>query len=259
MKIYFFVFIILLNTGKLVAMSCSDIFTYNSVYETVQRLGGEGARFYPREPSNALITFLNTSGLNPGLAVILGSGEGRNIDPLVERHWQIVGVDSAEAGIRRAELDHKDNPTVSLYTANVLEPLDRVVAPGSADLVIGIQLVHMFIRAEDRLALFQNVWRLLRPGGFAFFETNGEFEAGSIRYLNLDSPVESRTLHRADGSTMKMDIPRFPTVMLNGETLRSEIERSGLIVESMRGGSFRHPDTTRPQILAIVRKPDRPR
>lgn len=218
---------------------------YEARYRAVYAAGGE--RFYPREPSCEFTQFLQTSRIPPGRALVLGCGEGRNIAPLLDHGWRVIGLDSAPSGLIRAQLDY---PLVAWCCADATERIP--LADATQDLVVVINLLHLLTTVEARLRVYGTIHRVLQPGGHVYLENNGQLTAATVTQLP-GGVVEPRTIQTATGQ-QQIPLRRLPTVLLNGATLRSELEGSGLAVERMWSGTFQHPDTARPQMLAIARK-----
>jgi 2-polyprenyl-3-methyl-5-hydroxy-6-metoxy-1,4-benzoquinol methylase len=89
-------------------------------------------RLFPREPDAALVELV--TGLQPGRALDLGAGEGRNSLWLARQDWQVTAVDlSAVALDRLAAAAVAEGLAVSTVRANIAdylagaEPFDLVV------------------------------------------------------------------------------------------------------------------------------------
>ncbi len=230
-------------------------YQYNDRYEETQKIGGATARFYPRKPSRHLIQFLLENKAEKGLSVIFGAGEGRSIQPLIDDGWNVVALDNAEAAIQRAKLDYKKNERVKYLKFDLRQDIESIIVPNSVDLVVIIQILHMFIQPDDRDMLLKNAYKILRPGGYCFLENNGDFHASETVYLNLDNQqCEQRTIETENGLKI-IKTPRFPTVMLNKVDSETEFNKAGFEIEKISDGAFNHPDTVRKQIWSILKKP----
>lgn len=222
---------------------------YEERYRLVYAAGGE--RFYPKVPSRNLTIFLDGWTTRIGVAAITGCGEGRNIPALVDKAWAVLGIDSAESALQIAKRDNASAANVTLIRADLLG--EMMVPEGSVDLVVSIEFLHLLTTVVERTKFYRNVYRMLRPGGIVFFENNGRLDADETAQL-AGGKIEPRTIQTESGP-IQIPLMRLPTVMLNGKTLRSELEGNGFVVDSMRSDAFQHPDTLREQIITIVHKP----
>lgn len=222
---------------------------YEERYRAVYGAGGD--RFYSRQPSENLERFLASTKPSAGKALVIGCGEGRNIQPFVARNWEVIGIDSAPSGLKRAGCDYAGCEKVRLIEADALEPLP--LEADSIDMVVLVEFLHLIIDSDDRKRLMAEVFRVLKSGGKIFFENNGRLEAAEVEYLQ-GGRIEPRTIQSSAGER-RIQLERLPTVMLNGATLRREIEQAGLVVDEISSGTFQHPDTVREQIIVHGHKP----
>ncbi len=98
------------------------------------------------------------------IVVDLGCGSGEFTTRLADlvRHGSVTGIDSnASMLASAARAPHR--PNLSFVQAEATE-VDRVVAPGSVDVVVSRAMLH-WIPAERHPTLYRAVHRVLRPGG----------------------------------------------------------------------------------------------
>ncbi|MBF0104299.1 MAG: class I SAM-dependent methyltransferase [Deltaproteobacteria bacterium] len=222
---------------------------YEERYRAVYHAGGD--RYYKREPNTSLHQFLSTSQIASGNVAVLGCGEGRNISLFASSQWAVFGLDLSPSALHRAYQDYRDFAMVKFICADVTKEVpDRLV--GKLDLVIAIGLVHMLTDQRDRMNLYAIVMMMLKPGGYFFLESNGDLNADTAEIL-AGGKIEMRTIQTPVGEK-QIPLVRLQTVMLNGQTMRNELEQSGLQVVSMDSGTFRHPDTPRKQIVVVSRR-----
>ncbi|MGI9023228.1 MAG: class I SAM-dependent methyltransferase [Acidimicrobiales bacterium] len=101
-----------------------------------------------------------TEALEPGRALDVGCGEGRNAVWLASRGWAVTGVDFSDVGLdkarRLAEAQGVDVEWV-LADLRAYEP-----APQAYNLVV---VLYLHLRAEDRRAVHAAAASAVRPGG----------------------------------------------------------------------------------------------
>ena len=104
----------------------------------------------------------HAAGLEPGTALDLGCGEGRNALWLAEHGWEAVGVDFSGAGIDKARrIGERRGVTVEWHCADATtwQPDD----PGTRfDLVA---VFYLQLPAGKRRLAMANAWSLVAPGG----------------------------------------------------------------------------------------------
>lgn len=222
---------------------------YEKRYRSVYDAGG--IKFYPEIPSVALQKFLKEHNSLHGLAVIMGCGEGRNVKPLARSGWRVIGIDSSASALKKAQENYKGNLSVKLIHADVLDELN--ILDSSVDLVVVVQLLHLLIFRKDRRKLYKNIYCKLRSGGIVFFENNGCLNKAKPERL-AGKTAELRTIQTNQGPR-RIPLDRLPTIVLDGKTLRRELESGGLFIDEMKSGLFKHPDTWREQIIVVARKP----
>ena len=102
--------------------------------------------------------------LEPGTAVDLAAGEGRNAVWLARRGWRVAAVDFSQVGLdkaRRLAIDHGVADRVEIVRADALtyqpaEPVDLVV------------ISYLQIPAEEQRIALEHAATWLRPGGTIF-------------------------------------------------------------------------------------------
>lgn len=100
--------------------------------------------------------------LEPGTAIDLGAGEGRNAVWLAQRGWSVTAVDFSPVGIDKArQLASEHDVEVALVVddATTWEPDEPV------DLVV---LSYLQLPASGRRTVLDHARRWLRPGGTLF-------------------------------------------------------------------------------------------
>jgi tellurite methyltransferase len=127
-----------------------------------------------REPSRILTEAIPWLP-DPGRALDLACGAGRNALFLAEKGWRVVGVDLSVEGLRR--MGRKAGEEGLPVLPVLADAGDFLVRPGSFDLVINT----FFLLREA----FPLVREALRPGGLLVFETFSVIEleelGGDIR------------------------------------------------------------------------------
>ena len=98
--------------------------------------------------------------LEPGRALDLGTGDGRNAIWLAERGWQVTGVDFSAVGLARAaELARQRGVAADWVQADLLS---YQPAPAAYDLVL---IAYIQLPADDLAHLVRAAATALAPGG----------------------------------------------------------------------------------------------
>ena len=100
------------------------------------------------------------SDLEPGRALDLACGEGRNARWLAERGWDVTGVDISDVAIERArELSAREHHSIEFVRADLLE---YEPDPEAFDLVL---VFYLQIPASERRVVLDRAAGGLRAGG----------------------------------------------------------------------------------------------
>ena len=100
--------------------------------------------------------------LEPGTAVDLAAGEGRNAVWLAERGWTVTAVDFSEVGLEKARRLATDRG-VSIDT--VVADVTTWAPAAPVDLVV---LAYVQLPTDEQVALLERVAGWVRPGGTVF-------------------------------------------------------------------------------------------
>jgi SAM-dependent methyltransferase len=123
---------------------------WNARYDTSELIWkGEPNQFLPPE----------VAGLEPGRALDLACGEGRNAVWLATQGWEVTGVDFADVGLtkaRRLAADHQVTGTWVTADATSWEPT------GEFDLVV---VFYLQLPADERRRAVRTAVRSLAPDG----------------------------------------------------------------------------------------------
>jgi SAM-dependent methyltransferase len=119
-------------------------------------------------------------------ALDLGTGNGRNLIYLAKTYgMRGVGYDISEEAIKIAERASKDLPIV--YTARSIE--GAIDLPDhSVDIVLDMMTSH-FLNAAGREALRDEVFRVLKPGGWMFYKSFLSEQDMHVRRLLREHPA----------------------------------------------------------------------
>jgi len=101
-------------------------------------------------------------GLEPGDAIDLGAGEGRNAVWLASLGWQVTAVDFSEVALkkgRKLAADH--NVSVEFVCADAT----TYQAPDLVDLVV---ISYLQLQSSDQRVFLEHAKKWLRPGGMVF-------------------------------------------------------------------------------------------
>jgi SAM-dependent methyltransferase len=110
------------------------------------------------DPNRFLVE--ETEAFEPGRALDVACGEGRNSVWLASRGWRVTGVDFSHAGLAKAaRLATERGVEVTLVEADVVQWRPP---PASFDLVI---VMYLHLVADERRQVLANAASALAPGG----------------------------------------------------------------------------------------------
>jgi SAM-dependent methyltransferase len=137
---------------------------------------------------------LNSHGIGAAASIIdAGCGTGRYADELVQRGFQVCGVDRSPelvAIARSREPDATRRPT--FVVADLLE----ASFPPSHDVVLCRGVLNDFVDDWARSSIFHRFAKWLRPGGVLIFDVR-EWSSTVVRYTR--QPTHRRTVELPDG------------------------------------------------------------
>lgn len=167
-----------------------------------------------------------TADLEPGVALDLGCGEGRNAIWLAGRGWRVYAVDFSAAGLAKgAELEQRNPGAVPISWIEA--DATRYGAPEPVDLAL---LCYLQLEAAGRRAAVRAGAAALAPGG-------------TLLVIGHDS----RNLRDGTGG------PPHPEVLFTGADIERDLDGTGLEIE--KSGEVLRPvdGADRPAIDALVR------
>lgn len=137
---------------------------WNRRYEAADRL-------WTPEPNAVLVDF--AAGLEPGRALDLGAGEGRNAVWLAKRGWRVTALDISDVGLARAaRRAEEEDVAIECVVADWRE---HPLAPSSFDLVV---ISYMHPRPDERPSMYDRAADALAPGGHLFVVGVGAVDHG---------------------------------------------------------------------------------
>lgn len=168
---------------------------------------GDVNRLWSRKPNALLASFAEA--LDPGRAVDIGAGEGRNSVWLAQAGWAVTAVDVSDVGLARAER-HAAEEGVEIEC--VVADWRSYRAPGAFDLAV-ISFMHPL--SADRADMFAHAGEMLAPGGHLF--TVG-VEIGELGRRGPKDPDRLYTRERLREALAGFEIVRCERVAYRGET-----------------------------------------
>lgn len=149
------------------------------------------------EPNQFVRTHL--SDLEPGTAIDLGAGEGRNAVWLATRGWTVTAVDFSSVGLEKAARLAGDE---GVEVAFVVADATTYEASGPADLVI---VSYLQLEEKQRRTVLEHAKRWLAPGGtiFVIAHDRSNVEGG---YGGPSSPAVCYTVDEAVEALDGLDI-----------------------------------------------------
>ena len=115
-------------------------------------------RLWSREPDPALVELV--SPLDPGRAVDLGAGEGRNSLWLAQRGWAVTAVDGSQVALQRLTAAAS---AAGIQVATAVADIGEFLARGDSFELVVIANVHS--APADRETMLDRAAAAVRPGG----------------------------------------------------------------------------------------------
>ena len=124
----------------------------------------------------------------------LGCGNGRNLIWLSQQYGvRGVGYDiSAEAVKQAKRLSAELGLTLSYEATSIARPIP--LPDDSQALVLDMMTSH-FLKAPEREALIQEIFRVLRPGGFLFYKTFLLDEDSHAKRMIQENPADEKNTY----------------------------------------------------------------
>ena len=116
---------------------------------------------WPAEPDGTLVEL--ASSLEPGRAIDLGCGPGRNAIWLARQGWRVTGVDASAVGLAQAK-ERADREGLSLELVHA-DLLRYVPPPANFELVV---VANLHFAPEDRQLFFARATAAVAPGGHLY-------------------------------------------------------------------------------------------
>lgn len=103
------------------------------------------------------------SGLGPGSALDVGSGEGADSIWLARRGWRVTAVDISSVALARAATRAADDPESAQRIIWVHQDLTSSPPPAGTFDLVSAQFIHL--PSAERIALYQRLAASVAPGG----------------------------------------------------------------------------------------------
>ncbi|MFT4416591.1 class I SAM-dependent methyltransferase [Fredinandcohnia humi] len=141
--------------------------------------------FFNNFPDENLVSYFDSSLINPGKVLELGCGPGRNAIYLSEKGCIVDAVDSSRIAIEWGkERALKRNVTINFLKMNIFK-LD--ILESTYDFVYDSGYFH-HIAPHRRMSYIDLIWNALKPGGYfalTCFVEGGEFGGSPISDLEV--------------------------------------------------------------------------
>lgn len=118
-------------------------------------------RLFVGKADGALVEY--ASKLEPGSALDLGAGEGRNSIHLASSGWSVTAVDFSGVALERLASFYDGSPSIQCVQSDLLEFLGS--GPPAYDLVV---MANIHPPRSERLLLYRLAQKAVKPGGHLF-------------------------------------------------------------------------------------------
>lgn len=230
---------------------------YRSYEDRYRRVYAQGVEYWSGDPNEIATViglveqFLHSADIAPasGPIVELGCGEGFLGEYLLRKGYSYTGVDISPSALDKARkrlAGHElrfvlgDVTNLSeLQTESFVATLDNYC-------------LHMLVTDVHREKYLAETYRVLKPGGHAWFHEIGQTDQFGERIRTFDDllaahPVdlgrcEDREAYTPAGKRV-IQLPRLPARFTNREGYRQEIERAGFelrLVAAKKSGIIVH-------------------
>jgi SAM-dependent methyltransferase len=217
---------------------------YDDRYRRIHASGFERWVSSPEENAGVLESidkFLKSADCEPSKTSIIefGCGEGFVAEYLLSRGYDYLGLDISRSAIEKAREHTSTKGRDSFLAADVLTDLDRI-PDSSSDITIDNQCFHMLVTDGHRKKYLNDVKRILKKDGKAFFRENIQKEEFTQSISDFQDWLEKTgneydTLHDypayKDNERYTVKAPRIPARFNNESGYRTELEESGFNVE----------------------------
>ena len=186
---------------------------------------GDVDRLWAPKPNALLVGFAGD--LEPGRAVDLGAGEGRNAVWLAAAGWTVTAVDISDVGLARAAARAAEEGVQMECVAGDWRAY-RAEVP--VDLVV---ISYMHPAPEDRAPMFAHAAGMLAPGGHLF--TVG-VDASAVGRRGPRDEARLYTAERLREALDGLEVVRCERVEYQGETTEGPREVVDCVAIARRPG-----------------------
>ncbi|MGC8633593.1 MAG: methyltransferase domain-containing protein [Candidatus Limnocylindrales bacterium] len=149
--------------------------------------GSQGSEpWMPNQPDSGLVELAGA--LQPGRALDLGAGQGRNSIWLARQGWQVTAVDQSEASLASLDLvSRREHLGITTVVADMHAYLGR---SEPFDLIV---IAHIHPPTPERAQLLAEAARALAPGGHLFVVGH------HVDALGIAGPPDPERLYTEEG------------------------------------------------------------
>ena len=162
-----------------------------SEYRKAHSNGRQLLRF-SKEPLPWLTEFVNSQYFVPKCEVIdFACGEGINAVYLAQQGCRVTGIDIAEEAVRKAEeLAREAGQNIRFLVGDMIRCPQ--IPDGSFDLALACACFGRLIEDELRISFLKETYRVLRRGGYLFFNNGILFKEIELSFPDIYEKLKSR-------------------------------------------------------------------
>lgn len=147
-------------------LGCTDVISLRAVNYYSENARSLAAKYNSLNPESLHKSWSRLIPDDPGIALDVGAGSGRDANWLAEKGWDVVAVEPCKEFREQAQMNSHDNV---IWLDDELPELKKLRTAGHRFNLIMLSAVWMHISENKRERAFRIISELLAPGGILVF------------------------------------------------------------------------------------------